>query len=703
MSIAGGVNESAEATLTIQADAPANFRISRFLTGKFAEHLGSNIYNGMCAEILRNPTFADFPFADGTQGPDGLPHFLSDERSIQSEIRRQSARLRWPQDEVRRLVDSRADALAHWWVKVGPRDAVHTSPDIGPFGGRAQRIEVDTAGQGIAQWTHLPLHRVHKYEFELVVRSPDLSALNLAVTSVASATVAQVEFNGVSDKWSTLRGSFEIPADANPQEIYRFAITAPAAGQFVVERALLWPADHVNGADPDIIHLLKESHLPILRWPGGNFVSAYRWEEGVGPTLARPTRPNYAWGGVEPNLFGTDEFIAFCRAVGAEPMVCINAGDGTPAEAARWVEYCNGPLSSPMGARRAANGHPLPYNVHFWEVGNELWGHWQVNWTTPRGYVDRFRQFSDAMRAADPQIELFACGAPVLQGPQWNRALVAGGGNEFARITDHPLIGGNVPSSVDPLDVYRNFMATPDILGTKWEELRESMLSAGVREPRLAISELQLFAHLSGGSSAGARLTRETLVNPGTQGEAVYDTLMYHTAIRLGSFVELITHSAVVNHGGGLRKEFERVYANPCFYAQSAFADFAGATPVSTQVQCATEHAPTVLPDLSSAGSEITYPTISAVAAKAGDGSLLVSIVNRGATNTHLQIAVNAFHAAPRTQLWSLAAQVPWAANSFQYPDAVQPKMSTSALNSGSLVLDLPPYSVARVQLAGEK
>jgi len=573
------------------------------------------------------------------------------------------------------------------------------------LGGRAQRVEVNAAGQGIAQWTHLPLHRVHKYQVELVVRSPDLQALNVSLASAAAdVPIAQLQLQGVTDKWATLQGDFEIPADANADEVYRVAITAPRAGQFVVERALLWPADHINGADRDIVRLLKESHLPILRWPGGNFVSAYHWEEGVGPALTRPTRPNFAWGGVEPNLFGTDEFIAFCRAVGAEPMICVNAGDGTAEEAARWVEYCNGPVSSPMGAKRAANGHPLPYNVRFWEVGNELWGHWQVSWTTPRGYVDRFQQFSAAMRKADSKIELFACGAPVLHGQEWNRALVADGGNEFNRITDHPLIGGNVSSSVDPLDVYRNFMATPDILGNKWSDLRESMLAAGVREPKLAITELQLFAHLSGGFSANSRLTRENLVNPGTQAEAVYDTLMYHTAVRLGPYVELITHSAVVNHGGGLRKEFERVYANPCFYAQSAFAAFAGATPVALQVQSATEHASIVLPDLSSGASEVSYPTISAVAAKADDGSLLISIVNRGtASRAQLKIVINGFDVPPQAELWSLGANVPWAANSFQQSGAIVPSISSVAISSRGIELNLRAYTVLRVHLAREK
>ena len=94
----------------------------------------------------------------------------------------------------------------------------------------------------------------------------------------------------------------------------------------MVQRILLRPSDHLNGADPEIVQDLKESRLPILRWPGGNFVSAYHWRDGVGPLEARPTLPNFAWGRLEPNLFGTDEFMAFCKAVGCEPMICVNGG-----------------------------------------------------------------------------------------------------------------------------------------------------------------------------------------------------------------------------------------------------------------------------------------------------------------------------------------------------------------------------------------
>jgi alpha-N-arabinofuranosidase len=713
--LADAPQEAAPAVVTLRVRAdlpPSGPPIPRFITGKFAEHLGSNIYNGMCAEILRNPTFAEFPFWNGSQDPDGLPHMLADEAQIGDEVRRQALRQRWPEAEARKLIESRQEAMAHWWIRAADDKGGYprTSADTGEYGGRAQRVEARAAGQGIAQWTDLPLHRTRKYQYQLTVRSPDLTALTLSFAPAEHENVTSAQIKGISGTWANLSGDLQLPADAPAEAIYRIAVTASAPGQFVVARLLLWPSDHIAGADPDIVRMLKESRLPLLRWPGGNFVSAYHFEDGIGPMEKRPTRPNVAWGAVEPNLFGTDEFIAFCRAVGAEPMICVNGGDGTPEEAARWIEYCNGPISTPMGALRAANGHSQPFNVRIWEVGNELWGKWQVRWTTPKGYVDRYRQFAEAMLRADPKITLYACGAPVLSGREWNEALIAAGVPSFARTTDHPLIGGDLPSSTDPLDVYRNFMAVPDVLHDRWAALRDAMRKGGISDPRLGISELQLFAHVQGGRrraaavDGSAKLTWQNLVNPQTQAEAIYDTLMYHTAVRLGGFVDFVTHSALVNHGGGLRKEFERVYAHPCYYAQAAFADFQNATPVAVEVagDAPVERVAAILPDLTGAGvgPELSYGRISALAARAADGTLLLSIVDRGTGSAPLRvnIGVDGFVAAPRAQVWSLTADVPWAVNTIDAPRAVEPAIKAIPVDGNSASIDIRPFTVLRVR-----
>jgi len=699
---AGARAAAAEAVIRIRAGHPAAQTIPKYITGKFCEHLGANIYHGMDAQVLRNPTLADYPFWTGQMTPDGITAFHADRQQIARQLRQQAQRIGWPEAELDRLVEARDDALACWWIREGARQAVELSPDTGPHAARAQRVQVSHAGEGIAQWTCLPLHRVRKYEFEIFARSPDVRSLTVSLyPSEAKEACAKAAVPGLSGAWNTLRGTFEVDARSPADAVYRFAVTADSPGQFVLGRVLLRPADHLAGADPDVVRLLKESRLPLLRWPGGNFVSAYHWEDGTGPVDARPTRPNYAWGGVEPNLFGTDEFLAFCRAVGCEPMICTNAGSGTPEEAARWIEYCNGPADSPLGKRRVANGHPEPYHVRHWEVGNELWGRWQSHWTTAAGYVDRYGQFRKAMLAADPTIRLYACGAPAMWGKDWNNTLIRGAGATLATITDHPLIGGSVPPTVDPLDVFRDFMAVPDVLAAKWSDLERDMRAAGIAEPCLAVTELQMFARLgAAGGPEPAKLTHDNLVSPGTLAEALYDVLIYHRAIRLGSFVEMVTHSATVNHGGGLRKERQRVYANPCHYAQAGFAEFAGARPVAVEVTSPKEDAPLVLPDLKNATAKSSFEAIDALAALAGDGSLLLSIVHRGsARGVRVGVEIEGFAAASKAQLLVLSADVPWAANTLQSPEAVRPKDAQAEIRQGKLSLELQPFTWVRVRI----
>jgi alpha-N-arabinofuranosidase len=383
-------------------------------------------------------------------------------------------------------------------------------------------------------------------------------------------------------------------------------------------------------------------------------------------------------------------------------MICINGGSGTPAEAAQWIEYCNGDAQSPIGKLRAAHGNPQPYNVKYWEVGNELWGNWQYHWTTAEGYVDRYRQFVKPMLAADPSIQVYACGAPAMSGKQWNDTLIAGAADLMRATTDHPLIGGQVPADTDPLDVFRDFMAVPEVLEQKWSALRDDMKHGGIAEPRLAVTELQMFAHLgrSSSSNAPAKLTHETLVNPSTQAEALYDVLIYHAAVRLAPFVEMVTHSATVNHGGGLRKTHERVFANPCYYAQSMFAAFAGTTPVKADLTCSTEEAPLVLPDLRHVTKSRTSKVLDVLAAQASDGSLLLSIVHKGTEQPiDLKISFQGSAFATTAQIQTLAAHVPWAVNTLEVPTAIAPMAGVKNLSGAELSLRLPPYCYTLVRI----
>lgn len=133
-----------------------------------------------------------------------------------------------------------------------------------------------------------------------------------------------------------------------------------------------------KGFRKDVISCFKELQVPVVRYPGGNFCATYRWQDGIGPKDKRPVRPELAWEGIEPNTFGTDEFMQWCDVVGAEPYLCLNMGTGTLEDALAWLEYCNGDKNTYYANLRRQNGHEKPYEVKYWALGNEMWGPWSV-------------------------------------------------------------------------------------------------------------------------------------------------------------------------------------------------------------------------------------------------------------------------------------------------------------------------------------
>ena len=169
---------------------------------------------------------------------------------------------------------------------------------------------------------------------------------------------------------------------------------------------------NLGGFRPDILQAVKELHPTCLRWPGGGYVAQYDWKWGIGPQENRERWAHWMWMDYDQNCFGTDEFIRFCREINSEPIIVVSVKFERPAEeydsilqdAVNWLRYCNAPATDEWGAKRAANGHPEPYNVKYWEIDNEMW----------EMGIDRYekcvRDFSTAMRKIDPSIKIIACG-----------------------------------------------------------------------------------------------------------------------------------------------------------------------------------------------------------------------------------------------------------------------------------------------------
>jgi alpha-N-arabinofuranosidase len=171
------------------------------------------------------------------------------------------------------------------------------------------------------------------------------------------------------------------------------------------------PRSDENGFRKEYVQQIKDLKVTAVRWPGGNFVSGYNWEDGIGPKAQRPVKLDLARTRKETNQMGTDEYAAFCKLVGAENFICINGGTGTIEDAAHWVEYCNAPAGTRYADLRVKNGHPEPYKVKYWALGNEPDGPWQVGHKNKEDYTKFAIEAAKTMRAVDESIKLIAAGA----------------------------------------------------------------------------------------------------------------------------------------------------------------------------------------------------------------------------------------------------------------------------------------------------
>lgn len=199
-----------------------------------------------------------------------------------------------------------------------------------------------------------------------------------------------------------------------------------------------------NGYRLDVLEAVKRLNVSILRWPGGNFASGYNWKDGIGPKDQRPVRPELAWNDIEPNRFGTDEFLQYCQMINAEPYICINAGLGTIDDARHWVEYCNETRNTYWADQRRKNGHEKPWNVKYWALGNEIDGPWQLGHKNAEDYSKFALEAAKAMRSVDQSIKLIGSGSsnygPGADWINWNRTVINTLRNQIDYIALHTYI-----------------------------------------------------------------------------------------------------------------------------------------------------------------------------------------------------------------------------------------------------------------------
>ncbi len=187
------------------------------------------------------------------------------------------------------------------------------------------------------------------------------------------------------------------------------------------------PTADEHGFRQDVMDLIRPLNLSHIRYPGGNFLSGYRWEDGIGPRESRPARPDLAWFAIEPNSVGTDEFLQYCERLSVSAMLGVNLGTGTPQDAVDFLEYVNGALPTHYAELRRKNGHSAPYGVQLWCLGNEMDGPWQICAKAAEEYGRIACETAKMMKWLDPSIELVACGSSYRDMPtfgEWERTVL---------------------------------------------------------------------------------------------------------------------------------------------------------------------------------------------------------------------------------------------------------------------------------------
>lgn len=247
------------------------------------------------------------------------------------------------------------------------------------------------------------------------------------------------------------------------------------------------PSADRDGLRQDVIELVRELGVSTVRYPGGNFVSGYHWEDGVGPRDKRPTRLDLAWHSIEPNTFGLDEFMTWIGQVQAEPMMAVNLGTRGVTEAVQLLEYTNHPGGTQLSDLRRANGRADPYGVKLWCLGNEMDGPWQIGHKSAWEYGRLAAETAKAMRMVDPTVELVACGSSHNQMPtfgSWERTVLEHAYEHvdylslhaYYRRNDDDLIG--YLASADAMDEFiKGVVATCDQVAAERRHKRPMMLS----------------------------------------------------------------------------------------------------------------------------------------------------------------------------------------------------------------------------------
>ncbi len=455
------------------------------------------------------------------------------------------------------------------------------------------------------------------------------------------------------------------------------------------------PQADERGFRTDVMAALKELNFRAMRYPGGNFLSGYRWLDGVGPKDQRPRRRDLAWQSIETNQFGTDEFMEFAREVGTAPMMAVNMGTGTIQDAANLVEYCNAPVGTQYADLRAANGHHDPYGVKYWCLGNEMDGPWQIGHLEADEYGRKAREAAKMMRLHDRSIELVLCGSSsnvMPTYPEWDRIALE---LCYDQVDYHSIHYYTANHENDTASYLAYSAALEDYVDTLSGTLRYVKAKArSKRDVYLSWDEWNVWykahtpTHTQGQWSDAPHLLEEVY----NLEDALVVAQWMNVFLRKSDVLKIACLAQIVNVIAPILTTTDAMLKQSIYYPFKLFSQLAAGAALDVHVKAplyqTAKYGDMPLLDVSASYDEAT-------------GASAVFIVNRSQTDS-LPVELHWQDRSPQaiTAVHQLAGTDPKAANSFENPNQlVAVCVQAPSISDGIATLVVPPLSFTAVEV----
>jgi alpha-N-arabinofuranosidase len=447
-----------------------------------------------------------------------------------------------------------------------------------------------------------------------------------------------------------------------------------------------------NGFRKDVLGALKDLSFTAMRYPGGNFASGYHWLDGVGPLTQRLTNYEPASQSLEPNQFGTDEFMQLARVMGWQPMLTVNLGTGSPEEARNWLEYCNRPRGARYSDLRASNGSPDPYHVKLWCLGNEMDGPWQLGHVPAERYAVLAQQTARMMKYTDPSVEVVVCGSCETGLPtylDWDRTVLEYVGEDADYISLHQYVGRGQGDTAD-------YLAVTNAIDRHIEEMDAvCRLVQGRRRSRkrafLAFDEWNVWYRTQNAESVNGhgKVAQHLVEEEYNLEDALVVAGFLNSFLRHADVIKIANLAQIVNVIAPILTRQDMILLQSIYY------------PLLLYAGCREGIA--LLPAVHGPGYESPshgYVHFIDTSAVLQDGQLQVFLVNRRTDElTNVEIHTPGLELVKVLSAEVVTGPSAEAVNTFEKPGIIRSRKLTGIrLGAGSASLRLPPLSVASVR-----